>query len=145
MYAGVERVPGLTWRQVANVDDVAAVLAHGSRQRSTAATAMNSSSSRSHAILSVKICADPASGACSLLHLVDLAGRFVHCNAYMPAHSLNSNQVGYAVPRAMDLCSLSRSAPFRPLAVVLCLTSSILLGAFYTVTIISFSSGIGSM
>ncbi|KAK9902101.1 hypothetical protein WJX75_004452 [Coccomyxa subellipsoidea] len=71
---GVERIPGLTWRQVATVDHVAAVLADGSRQRSTAATAMNSSSSRSHAILSVKICADAATGACSLLHLVDLAG-----------------------------------------------------------------------
>lgn len=80
--AGVERIPGLTWRQVATVDHVAAVLADGSRQRSTAATAMNSSSSRSHAILSVKICADAATGACSLLHLVDLAG----------AHSKNAPQ-----------------------------------------------------
>ncbi len=60
------------------MDDVAAVLADGSRQRSTAATAMNSSSSRSHAILSVKICADVATGACSLLHLVDLAGVVFH-------------------------------------------------------------------
>ena len=82
--AGVERVPGLTWRPVANVDDVAAVLADGSRQRSTAATAMNSSSSRSHAILSVKICADPATGACSLLHLVDLAGTCVSPDAHSP-------------------------------------------------------------
>lgn len=44
--AGVERVPGLTWRSVASVADVLGVLAEGNRGRATAATALNAHSSR---------------------------------------------------------------------------------------------------
>ena len=44
--AGVDRVPGLTWRGVHSVGDVLSVLADGSKNRATAATAMNAHSSR---------------------------------------------------------------------------------------------------
>lgn len=71
---GLDRIPGLTWRPVASVADVAAALVDGTAQRATSATAMNASSSRSHAILSVKVCPDNSTGVHSLLHLVDLAG-----------------------------------------------------------------------
>ena len=70
--AGVERIAGLTWRPVADAVEVAGALAHGSKQRATSATAMNATSSRSHAVLSVKLAF--ADGSHSLLHLVDLAG-----------------------------------------------------------------------
>ncbi len=56
---------------------MAAALADGSRQRATSATAMNAASSRSHAVLSVRVSA--AGGAASLLHLVDLAGESHSC------------------------------------------------------------------
>ena len=71
--AGVERIAGLTWRPVADAAEVAGALAHGTKQRATSATAMNATSSRSHAVLSVKLAF--ADGSQSLLHLVDLAGR----------------------------------------------------------------------
>lgn len=71
--AGVERIAGLTWRPVAVAAEVASALAHGTKQRATSATAMNATSSRSHAVLSVKLAF--ADGSQSLLHLVDLAGR----------------------------------------------------------------------
>ncbi|PRW21080.1 kinesin KIFC3 isoform X3 isoform B [Chlorella sorokiniana] len=69
---GQERVPGLTWRAVGSVADVLAVLAEGSRNRATAATSMNAHSSRSHALLSVRLTDED--GQSSVLHLVDLAG-----------------------------------------------------------------------
>ena len=72
-HAGVDRIAGLTWRPVKDVADVAAALAHGTEQRATSATAMNATSSRSHAVLSVKLAF--AEGGQSSLHLVDLAGR----------------------------------------------------------------------
>ena len=71
--AGVERIAGLTWRPVVDAAEVAGALAHGTKQRATSATAMNATSSRSHAVLSVKLAF--ADGSQSLLHLVDLAGR----------------------------------------------------------------------
>ncbi|KAL4436364.1 hypothetical protein ABPG77_009926 [Micractinium sp. CCAP 211/92] len=72
LVAGQERVPGLTWRPVACVDDVLAVLSEGSKNRATAATSLNAHSSRSHALLSVRL--TDAAGQSSVLHLVDLAG-----------------------------------------------------------------------
>lgn len=69
---GQERVPGLSWRAVHSVQDVLAVLEEGSGARATAGTALNASSSRSHALLSVRL--SEADGRCSMLHLVDLAG-----------------------------------------------------------------------
>lgn len=71
-HAGVDRIAGLNWRPVMDVADVAAALAHGTEQRATSATAMNATSSRSHAVLSVKIAF--TEGSQSSLHLVDLAG-----------------------------------------------------------------------
>ena len=50
-----------------------AALAHGTELRATSATAMNATSSRSHAVLSVKLAF--AGGGQSSLHLVDLAGK----------------------------------------------------------------------
>ncbi len=72
-HAGVDRIAGLTWRPVKNVADVVAALAHGTEQRATSATAMNATSSRSHAVLSVKLAL--GEGGQSSLHLVDLAGK----------------------------------------------------------------------
>lgn len=124
LVAGQERVPGLTWRPVACVDDVLAVLsgesshhgsdeaalpsadlmawccmhpglvpqqapfvqsndgasippAEGSKNRATAATSLNAHSSRSHALLSVRL--TDAAGQSSVLHLVDLAGGWLWC------------------------------------------------------------------
>lgn len=67
---------GLTWRPVSDIEAVKAVLKEGSRSRATASTAMNSSSSRSHAILCVRLAITSAEGksSSSALYLVDLAG-----------------------------------------------------------------------
>ncbi len=71
------RVQGLVWRKVANTDQVRAALKEGSRNRATAATALNSASSRSHALVCVKVQAVSQGKAInSVLHLVDLAGGF---------------------------------------------------------------------
>lgn len=75
MHGNTARVPGLVWRPVTNANEVTAALREGSRARATAATALNASSSRSHALVSVRV-----SGLfdgrkfTALLHLVDLAG-----------------------------------------------------------------------
>lgn len=76
-HAGVDRIAGLIWRPVTDTVEVAAALAHGTEQRATSATAMNATSSRSHAVLSVRLAF--ADGGQSLLHLVDLAGTHVIC------------------------------------------------------------------
>lgn len=76
MPPGMDRVQGLIWRHVSTTEEVQALLREGSRNRATASTAMNAHSSRSHALLSVKILFTPPEGKpfTSLLHLVDLAG-----------------------------------------------------------------------
>ena len=53
-----------------------ALLREGGRNRATASTALNAHSSRSHALLSVRVTVTQPDGrrAVSLLHLVDLAG-----------------------------------------------------------------------
>ena len=81
MHAGADRIPGLTWRRVGDIAEVAAALGDGSRQRATCATAINVASSRSHAVLSVRVCA--TAGRASLLHLIDLAGgsAVAHCSS----------------------------------------------------------------
>ncbi len=71
---GAERIPGLVWRGVAGAGDVAAALAQGSAARVTGATAMNVASSRSHALLAVRLAPAQPGGAAATLHLVDLAG-----------------------------------------------------------------------
>lgn len=68
----MERIPGLTWQLVKDAAEVAVALARGTEQRATSGTSMNATSSRSHAVLSVKLAF--ADGTHSLLHLVDLAG-----------------------------------------------------------------------
>lgn len=62
------------WRGVAGAGDVAAALAQGSAARVTGATAMNVASSRSHALLAVRLAPAQPEGAATTLHLVDLAG-----------------------------------------------------------------------
>jgi hypothetical protein len=65
------------WRSVACPEDVAAVLWEGWRARATAATALNAASSRSHAVLCVKVRGvREGRPFTSLLYLVDLAGEF---------------------------------------------------------------------
>lgn len=69
------RVPGLVWRDVRCAEDVTAVLHEGWRARATAATALNAASSRSHALLCVKVRGvREGRPFTSLLYLVDLAG-----------------------------------------------------------------------
>eukprot|EP00192_Tetraselmis_astigmatica_P006518 CAMPEP_0117674492 /NCGR_PEP_ID=MMETSP0804-20121206/15071_1 /TAXON_ID=1074897 /ORGANISM="Tetraselmis astigmatica, Strain CCMP880" /LENGTH=517 /DNA_ID=CAMNT_0005483373 /DNA_START=476 /DNA_END=2029 /DNA_ORIENTATION=+ len=73
--AGADRVPGLVWRAVSSMQEVMAALRAGSQNRSTCATKMNSSSSRSHALLSIRIDSPQGSGhPPSFMHLIDLAG-----------------------------------------------------------------------
>ena len=70
-------VTNLTWRPVVVVEDVVKTLADGESNRSTASTKMNSVSSRSHLLLSLKIEGkDKISGQVSKgkLTMVDLAG-----------------------------------------------------------------------
>lgn len=73
------RVQGLNWQPVASSDEVQALLEKGARTRATAATALNAASSRSHAVVSVKVMQRPAGGegrpTISHLHLVDLGGK----------------------------------------------------------------------
>jgi hypothetical protein len=69
----------LNWRDVSCAEDVTAVLREGWKARATAATALNSASSRSHAVLCVKVRGvREGRGFTSLLYLVDLAGEAEH-------------------------------------------------------------------
>jgi hypothetical protein len=71
--AGVERVPGRNWLPVPCADDAMAALVQGCAARTTASTALNATSSRSHVILTLKL-QDECSNSTSMLSLVDLAG-----------------------------------------------------------------------
>lgn len=67
------RVQGLVWRPVSTPEEAAAALREGSRARRTASTALNAASSRSHALLSVKVRAlQDGAPVTTLMHLVDL-------------------------------------------------------------------------
>eukprot|EP00775_Hariotina_reticulata_P005170 gene5170-5408_t len=73
--AHMDRVPGLVWHKVTNVQEVQTALRAGSKARATAATALNAASSRSHALVSVKVQGMRDGKAFTTwLHLVDLAG-----------------------------------------------------------------------
>ncbi|KAG2485792.1 hypothetical protein HYH03_015503 [Edaphochlamys debaryana] len=74
--AGVDRVSGLTWRPVTSTEGVEALLKEGGRNRATASTSLNAHSSRSHALLSVRVTVTQPDGrrVTSMMHLVDLAG-----------------------------------------------------------------------
>jgi kinesin family protein C2/C3 len=70
-------VSGLTQRQVEHVDDVVKTLADGDANRSVAATAMNSQSSRSHLLLQIVVSSKnhlTGTTTTGKLTLVDLAG-----------------------------------------------------------------------
>lgn len=68
-------MPGLVWRKVSNTAEVQAALREGVRARATAATALNAASSRSHALVSVKVQGVREGKAfTAMMHLVDLAG-----------------------------------------------------------------------
>eukprot|EP00037_Helgoeca_nana_P018080 m.172429 g.172429 ORF g.172429 m.172429 type:complete len:922 (+) comp24285_c0_seq1:102-2867(+) len=70
-------LPGLTWRNVLEPGDVEKVMTDGDKHRSTAATAMNSASSRSHLVLQLRVTITnlvTKKTFRSVLTLVDLAG-----------------------------------------------------------------------
>ncbi|KAF6259988.1 P-loop containing nucleoside triphosphate hydrolase protein [Scenedesmus sp. NREL 46B-D3] len=68
-------VPGLVWRRVSTPAEVRAALREGARARATAATALNAASSRSHALVCVKVQGVREGRAfTTMMHLVDLAG-----------------------------------------------------------------------
>ena len=68
-------VSGATWAPIENVDDALAALRKGNANRSTACTKMNADSSRSHAVLILRIrCAGGVRTLNGMLYLVDLAG-----------------------------------------------------------------------
>ena len=76
---GAVFVKDLSMHAVSGVRACEAVMNRGWKNRATAATAMNSASSRSHSIFTIHLerCDDPAGGAkirASKLNLVDLAG-----------------------------------------------------------------------
>jgi hypothetical protein len=104
--AAAYRVPGLTWREVRCAADVTAVLREGWRARATAATALNAASSRSHAVLCVKVRgARDGQPFTSLLYLVDLAGKLQELHMHKAVYSCaGSCQFDNAHPR-MPLCS----------------------------------------
>nr|XP_038040205.1 chromosome-associated kinesin KIF4A isoform X2 [Anas platyrhynchos] len=72
------KIIGLTERSVAHAQDTVSCLEQGNNSRTVASTAMNSQSSRSHAIFTIcidqKKKSDKNSSFHSKLHLVDLAG-----------------------------------------------------------------------
>ncbi|KAL3637227.1 hypothetical protein CASFOL_019526 [Castilleja foliolosa] len=69
-------LPDATLRPVKSADDVINLMKLGEVNRAVSSTAMNSTSSRSHSVLSVHVHGKDASGSVihSCLHLVDLAG-----------------------------------------------------------------------
>ena len=71
-------IPGLTELEVGTLESTMKQLEKGSNNRVTAATAMNKTSSRSHAIftllLNIVSKDDPSNVTVSKFHLVDLAG-----------------------------------------------------------------------
>ncbi|NWU94764.1 KIF4 protein, partial [Upupa epops] len=75
---GSIKIVGLTERNVSSAQDTVACLEQGNKSRTVASTAMNSQSSRSHAIFTIYIDqrkkADKNSSFHCKLHLVDLAG-----------------------------------------------------------------------
>ena len=77
---GLVTLPGLLRRRAATPSEMVAILDEGMRRRTTAATLMNRSSSRSHAVFTLSLSSSgngsdgrhPSKGA--TLHIVDLAG-----------------------------------------------------------------------
>ena len=69
-------VPGLTWVDVASMDDVRRFMEHGSLNRTTASHNVNERSSRSHLVVTVEVSGDIENGKRiqGKLNLIDLAG-----------------------------------------------------------------------
>ncbi|GFH16469.1 kinesin motor domain-containing protein [Haematococcus lacustris] len=110
-----ERVLGLTWRTVSSLEQV---LVEGSANRTTASTALNASSSRSHALLSVRITATAADGrtTTSTLHLVDLAGsERVHKSEVVGQQLKEAQSINKSLSALGDVVSaLQRRTPHVP-------------------------------
>jgi hypothetical protein len=87
---------GLAWRPVHQIEAVRAVLREGGRNRATASTAMNSSSSRSHAITTVRLAITTAEGktSSSTIYLVDLAGKVPTLEPELGACGWRASTVG---------------------------------------------------
>uniref|UniRef100_A0A8C9PQM3 Kinesin-like protein n=1 Tax=Spermophilus dauricus TaxID=99837 RepID=A0A8C9PQM3_SPEDA len=71
------QIAGLTHWDVPNLETLHQMLSLGRSNRATAATSMNPRSSRSHALVTLTLCAaspPSAPGTAGMLHLVDLAG-----------------------------------------------------------------------
>ncbi|KAJ9514550.1 hypothetical protein QJQ45_016286 [Haematococcus lacustris] len=113
-----ERVLGLTWRTVSSLEQVKQVLVEGSANRTTASTALNASSSRSHALLSVRITATAADGrtTTSTLHLVDLAGsERVHKSEVVGQQLKEAQSINKSLSALGDVVSaLQRRTPHVP-------------------------------
>jgi hypothetical protein len=78
---GLTQVIGLTERVVTSSAQISDLVTEGTAKRSTGRTAMNTSSSRSHAVLRLTVCSIPNAGhalsgpaVSSTLYVVDLAG-----------------------------------------------------------------------
>ena len=78
---GLTRVIGLEERAVTRVAQIIDLVEEGTRKRSVGRTAMNATSSRSHAVLRISVCSSPNPGhaltgppLASTLYVVDLAG-----------------------------------------------------------------------
>ncbi|NXH48488.1 KIF24 protein, partial [Dicaeum eximium] len=69
----VVQIVGLREVQVDSVDELLEMILKGGKERSTGATAVNSDSSRSHAIIQIQI-KDTANRACGRISFIDLAG-----------------------------------------------------------------------
>jgi hypothetical protein len=67
-------VEGLKKIACTTVEEIEQLIDDGGKVRSVAATAMNATSSRSHAIITLNVAVQSSTQLCSQLHLVDLAG-----------------------------------------------------------------------
>ena len=90
---------GAAQAPIATLADMQAVLGQAGRARSTASTAMNTHSSRSHSVLMLRISGEHApSGTrlCGSLNLVDLAGR-------RALHALHASRAASSTTQALNL------------------------------------------
>lgn len=65
---------GLTWHEIASVDDLRDIIDRGTVQRRTGSTSANEFSSRSHAVLTISLRDEIHPRFCGSLNIVDLAG-----------------------------------------------------------------------
>ncbi|OQS03551.1 hypothetical protein THRCLA_04130, partial [Thraustotheca clavata] len=109
-------VQGLTEHVVKNLDDVKQLLVRGAKQRATASTSMNDTSSRSHAICTLTMQQHPASdnepSKTSKFHLVDLAGseraKKTHAEGERFREGVNINKALLALGKVITCLSEKR-------------------------------------